>query len=293
MDLSIIILSFNTRDLLADLMDSLRESDLGGISHETIVVDNGSEDGTQDMLKKQYRHIRLVENNNNFGFSRANNIGGRFAKGKYLLFLNSDMRVEKDAIKKLFDYSRINNGFAGGTAKLVLENGKMDPACHRGFPTPLNSLSYFCGLERIFAKSRTLGGYHQGWKDLSKPHEVDCISGACFLIKKELFDRLGGWDESFFMYGEDLDFSYRLKQSGYKLFYFPDAKIIHYKKKSGREKKSNKYSAQNKNNIKTKTKEQFFYTMELFYKKHYKNKYPKLVYKLVLLGIKIVSKVKS
>lgn len=292
MDLSIIILNYNTKKYLKNLLDSLAQADFANISYEIIVVDNGSSDGSQELIKKEYKNVKLVKNGQNFGFSRANNIGARFAKGKYLLFLNSDTLVEKNSIKDLFLHIK-NSDYVGGTARLELENGKLDPACHRGFPTPWNAFFYFTGIEKILGKIKFFGGYHQGWKNLKEAHQVDCISGACFLIKKDIFKKLNGWDESYFIYGEDVDLSYRLKNFNYKLVFYPKAKIVHFKKKSGREKTLNKKIDQKNNILKKKTKEQFFYTMRIFYEKHYKSKYPKLVYKLVLFGIKIISKIKN
>ena len=125
---------------------------------------------------------------------------------------------------------------------------------------------------------------------MDSKHQIDCISGACFLIKKDIFQKMGSWDETYFIYGEDIDLSYQLKKNGYKLLYYPKAEITHYKKRSGRRKKLNKDSD---HKTKANSKEHFYYTMKLFYQKNYQNKYPKLVYKLVLFGIKVISLIRS
>jgi hypothetical protein len=289
-DLSIIILNYNTSQHLGDLLDSILKADLSGIKYEVLVVDNGSTDSSLLLLKKQYRWVRLVANEQNFGFSKANNIGSRMAKGVYLLFLNSDTLVEKDSIKQLFQFLRSSPVYVGGTGYLALANGQLDPAAHRGFPTPWNAFCYFSGLEKLLGRNKLFGGYHQGWLDLATRHPIDCISGACFMIRTELFRKLGGWDESYFMYGEDIDFCYQLKHQKYQLVFLPSAKFTHFKRKSGREKLSSNKSDQTHKPLRKKTKEHFFYTMKMFYDKNYKDKYPKLVYRLVLLGIKIISK---
>ena len=292
-DLSIIILNFNTKEYLDRLLLSLETNHNLESNWEVIVVDNGSTDGSQALVRSRGSKYKLVEIGQNFGFAKANNIGVRVAKGKFLLFLNSDTLVERGSLPKLFSYITQTGQYCGGTPFLSLPNDKIDPACHRGFPTPWNAFCYFSGLEKILGKIKLFGGYHQKWKDFNKPHPIDCISGACFFIDRNIFLASGGWDESYFMYGEDVDLCYQLKQKGHQLVYYPKAKVIHYKRKSGREKKSYTNDEQTIETVRQKTKEHFYYTMKTFYDKNYRNKYPRVLYWLILWGIKIVSKFKK
>ncbi len=280
MDISLIIVNFNTRDLLKDCLSSvvhsMEESHLSG---EIIVVDNDSSDGSASMVEKQFPQVLLIKNMTNQGFARANNKGIKQAHGKYILLLNSDTILFKDTLKNMFDFMEKHKDAGVATCRVELANGNLDPACHRGFPTPWVSFTYFSGLEKLFSGSKLFAGYHQTYKDFSKPHEIDSCSGAFYLLRKEVVDDVGLLDEEYFMYGEDLDWSYRIKQKGWKIFYNPDTKIIHFKKRSGR------YHP-NKT-IKNKTTEYFYSTMKLFYKKHFEKKYPWIVTKFVYLVIQL------
>ncbi|PIS09219.1 glycosyl transferase family 2 [Candidatus Beckwithbacteria bacterium CG10_big_fil_rev_8_21_14_0_10_34_10] len=292
MDLSIIIVNYNTKDLVSNLIKSFLESDLGKFKVELTVIDNGSKDGSQTMFKKSFCNIKYIFNKENLGFSKANNQGIRISRGKYILLLNSDTLLKKNTLKNMLHFMKYNK-YVAGTCKIELINGQLDPACHRGFPTPWAALTYFSGLEKIFPKSKIFGQYHQTWKNLDKVHSVDAISGAFFMIKKEVLDKVGLLDEQFFMYAEDIDLAYRIKESGYKIGYNPNTKIIHFKKSSGRRKDKGTEITQKDLVTKQKSNQYFFETMKLFYDKHYKNKYPKLIRSLVLLGIYLISRFKD
>jgi len=297
MTLSVIIVSFNTKKLLTDLLVSLKKAILVCENHAikvaTIIVDNNSSDGTVEFIKKHFSWVQIIANHKNLGYSKANNQAIKKTKSDYILLLNSDMILYPDTLYKSLKFI-IDKPQAGAmTCRVELASGKIDPASHRGFPTPWNGFCYFSGLEKLFPKSKLFSGYHQGWKDLTKSHEIDACSGAFFLIKKKAIEKIGLLDEDFFMYGEDLDWAYRLKNSGFKIYYFPKAKIIHFKKRSGREKiNDDPHSQQSLNLIKKKTSQSFFETMKLFYQKHYLNKYPPFVSKLTFWGIDTVSKFK-
>ncbi len=271
-DLSIIIVSYNTQKLLKQCLESL-----SGNKPEVIVVDNGSTDGTVENLKSQISNVRLIENKQNLGFAKGNNIGIKKTQGKYILLLNSDTVVEGNTINEMLGFMEDNPKVGAATCRVELPNGKLDPACHRGFPTPWASLTYFLGLERLFPKSKIFGQYHLGFLPMDKPHEIDSPSGAFYLVRREVIDKVGMLDEDYFMYGEDLDWSYRIKQAGWKIMYYPDVKIIHYKKQSGRAGED----------IKTRkeTDRYFYETMKTFYRKHYACKYPAIIDNLIMLAI--------
>ncbi|MFC1711448.1 glycosyltransferase family 2 protein [Patescibacteria group bacterium] len=292
-DLSIIILNYNTKNLLSNLLTSISKSRLEKLKLEVIIVDNASDDGSQELVKSKFPKFKLIENTKNLGFSKGNNRGIKKAQGKYLLFLNSDTVVLKDTILKTYKFLKSNKKFSAVTCKVELVNGKIDPACHRGFPTPWAALSYFLGLEKLFPKSKLLAQYHQGWKDLAKPHEVDAISGAFLLIRKNILEKVNNFDEDYFIYGEDLDLCFKLRKKGYRIGYFPGTKIIHYKKQSGREKSNGKKVTQNDEIIKEETSKHFYETMKIFYNKHYKHKYPWFIKAFVLAGVLLVSKFKK
>ena len=284
MKVSIIILNYNTKNLLKNCLVSLKGT-RRLLTNEVIVVDNGSVDGSEKMIRKGFSWVKLIKNKNNLGFGKANNIAAKKAKGEYFLFLNSDTKLNKNTITKSLHFMEANSNYDVLTCRLELGNGKLDFACHRGFPTPWASFCYFIGLEKLPFCQQLFGQYHQTWKDFEKPHQVDVISGAFFLIKKDVFKKLKGFDEEFFIYGEDIDLCYRLKQQNYQVGFYPQAKAIHYKKRSGRKKRSIR--------IRKKTKMYFYQTMKLFYDKHYKNKYSGLIRYLVLLGIKVISLFKN
>jgi GT2 family glycosyltransferase len=292
MDLSIIILNFNTKNLLINLLDSLKKADRGVYKIEIIVVDNASADGSQEMVEKHYPETKLIKNLNNIGYSKANNIAAIKAKGKYLLFLNSDTLVSKDTLVNVLDFVH-QKKVKALTCRVELKNGKLDPASHRGFPTPWASFTYFFGFEKIFPQSKLFSQYHQGWKDLGKIHQVDAISGAFFFISKNTFFKANKFDEDYFMYGEDLDLCYKLKKLNIPVYFYPGTKIIHFKKRSGRKKDMSNLSKQKQALIRKHSKKHFYETMKTFYKKHYQHQYPWIVKQLVLLGIFIISKFKN
>lgn len=272
-DVSIIIVSFNTRDLLRSCLASLN-------SGEIIVVDNGSSDGSVEMVKKEFPNVTLIANSENRGFAAANNVGLKRARGRYMLLLNSDTEVPQGAIEKITRFMDEHPDIGVIGPKLMLPNGKMDPACHRGFPTPWASLTYFLGLERI--RSPIFSQYHQLYKNFSEPHEIDSPSGAFYFLRRDVYESVGGLDEDYFMYGEDLDWSYRIKQAGWKIYFYPRVTVLHRKKQSGRE---------SMDAARRRSTERYFYdTMKLFYKKHYAHRYSPLVNGLVQLGIGLRSK---
>jgi len=274
-DLSVIIVSYNTSELtfkcVKSLVSSLEKEK--NISFEVIVVDNGSEDGTVDRLKKiaiEKDRFLIIENKKNLGYAKANNLGIKKASGKFILFLNSDVLISDINWKILLDFLEKNEKIGALTVRVNLESKDIDPACHRGLPTLWRSFCYFVCLERFFASfpflNRIFGGYHLIHLDLGKIHEVEAISGAFFLTRKEILSRLKGFDEDFFMYGEDLDLCLRIRKIGYKIIYYPLFSVLHLKYKSGLGKKNKE--------VKRRTSYYFYQAMKIFYQKHYEKRYP-------------------
>jgi len=272
-DLSIIIPSYNTKTITLNCLESIfRSLENSSLDFEVIVVDNASTDETIKEIKnlklkiKNYNSkLKVIENETNVGFARANNQAVKKAQGKYLLFLNSDVIIDNLNFKKIIALMEKDEKIGVSTVKVILSNGKTDPACHRGFPTLWRSFCYFSGLEKVLGNlpilNRILGGYHLTYLDKDKVHEIDSPSGAFYLIRKKIFDQVGGFDERFFMYGEDLDLSYQVKKLGYKIIFYPLSRVLHLKYQSG--------LAGNDQDHQKKIKRYFYQAMKIFYQKNY------------------------
>jgi len=299
-DISIIILSYNGRELLVRTLDSVQRSMPEGLSVETIVSDNGSTDGSIELVKQQYSWVRLLENGENLGFSKGNNCAVAMASGKYVLFLNSDTEVYPGCIKYIYEQLEKDSSIGIATCRVELSNGEVDPASHRGFPTPWRAFTYFSGLERLAVKAHfpaglkyLLGGYHLVEKDLQTSHEIDSCTGAFFMISRIVGEKVGWWSEEYFMYGEDLDFCFKVKKLGLKVMYFPQFKILHLKHASGLKKnlssvKQSPEEIEKVHKIKRRTTSAFYDSMITFYEKFYKDTYPAIVRYAVywLVGMK-------
>jgi len=292
-ELSVIILSYNTKELLEKCLNSLVLSiKYHVLRAEIIVVDNGSTDGSVEMVKETIIHntkynIHLIENQNNLGFSKGNNVGLTQATGKYILFLNSDTEVFPGSLSEAVDFMKNHPSVGALTAKTLLADGKMDPDCHRGFPTPWASITYFLGLEKLFPKSRLFGQYHKFFLDLNINHEIDAGAGAFMLIPRKVIDKIGAWDESYFFYGEDLDFNYRIKKAGFKVMFFAKPLLKHYKGASSGLRKESKNIAKNSKENRIRVAKASAQAMEIFYKKFYKDIYPGWLTSLVLGAIRV------
>jgi len=256
---------------------------------EIIIVDNNSLPKEQAWLKK-IPGIRLIGLNKNLGFAKANNLGLTAAAGKYVLFLNSDVNLDQLIdFKELFVFLEKEKAVAGLTIRLLLPNGKIDPASHRGFPTPGNALAYFLGLEKLTKNipylNRIFGGYHLSYLSQETIHEIDSPTAAFFLLKKSVLSKVGGFDPDYFFYGEDLDLSYRIKKQGFSLWYYPRFEATHLKYQSGQASES----AQTRKT----TRNYFFETMALFVNKHYATKYPRPLLVLIKFGIRLLGKLRK
>lgn len=288
--LSIIIVNFNTYKFSKKCLDSIYQGDLAKDSFEIIVVDNASNDNSSDLISKHCPSVKLVRNKRNVGFAAANNQAIKKTKGDFILFLNPDTVVNHNTLGKMVEFMERNPRVGVATCKVVLSSRKLDDACHRGFPTPWNALCQFSGMAKIFPKSQLFNGYHLGYKDMDKIHEIDSCSGAFMLVRKSIGESVGWLDEDYFWYGEDLDFCFRMKRAGWKIMYVPHVEITHYRGVSSGIKKHSKdiSSADIKTQIlATRAR---FEVMRIFYKKHYQDKYPSWLTWLVLGGIKIKEK---
>ncbi|OGG09900.1 hypothetical protein A2154_01580 [Candidatus Gottesmanbacteria bacterium RBG_16_43_7] len=233
-DLSVVIVSYNTKQLLLVCLKSVFLSHITGMTFEVLVYDNRSSDGSASEVKREFPRATVIRGDQNIGYARANNIAIKKSHGRYILLLNSDTEVQTQTIQLMYDFMEENPQVAVSTCKLVLEDGRLDPACHRGFPYPWTALTYLVGLERLFPKSRLFGRYHLGYFNLEEDHEIDSPSGAFYLVRRDILFEAGLLDEQFFMYGEDLDLSYRIKQKGHLIMYHPRVIALHRKKRSGR-----------------------------------------------------------
>lgn len=270
-DLSVILVSYNTVDLLRDCLKSVyREA--ASVSLEVIVVDNDSSDGSADMVAGEFPDVRLVRNSANVGFSVANNAAMACALGKYLLLLNSDTVIRPGTfeamIRRLEEDPEV--GIAG--CRLVRPSGEMDYACRRSFPTPLVSLCRLLRLNRIFPRHRLFGRYNLTYLDERTTYEVDSIVGAFMLVRRRVAEQVGGLDEDYFMYGEDIDWCYRAKLAGWKVLYVGECGVLHHKGASARKESF-------------RMNYHFHRAMLLFHRKHLSRRYPLPLNLAIYLGI--------
>ncbi|TAH27122.1 MAG: glycosyltransferase [Cytophagales bacterium] len=230
-DLSIIIVNYNVCFFLEQVLLSIRKSSKN-LQVEVLIVDNNSADSSVAMVKKKFSECILIENKENVGFSKANNQAIRVAKGKYILLLNPDTVLEEDTLEKCFNFMNAHPE-AGGLGAMMLDgSGNFLPESKRGFPTPWVAFYKVFGLAKLFSGSQKFGHYHLGYLDKNKTHEIEVLSGAFMFLRTEALKKTGLLDEDYFMYGEDIDLSYRIIKAGYKNYYFPETRIIHYKGES-------------------------------------------------------------
>jgi hypothetical protein len=270
LDLSIIILSYKSKEFLKELLSSILTSKTR-YSFEIIIVDNDSKDGTAEWAKEQIYDLRLkikdfiLIRNTNTGFAAGNNLGIRQAQGKYILLLNPDTKLGPATLETMLDFMehRPEVGISG--CKLIKPDGKLDLACRRRFPNPWNS------FQRLFLQDNR--NYNYADMDENQEMEVDSVVGAFMLIRRVLMEKIGLLDEDFFMYGEDLDYCFRCREAGFKVWYYPKTLATHYKGESSKI-------------ISFQALRWFHDSMWLFYKKHYWQKYPWILHGVVWLGIK-------
>jgi len=231
MQLSIIIVNYNVRHFLEQCLTSVYKA-IPNISAEVFVVDNDSSDDSLEMVRTQFPDVKIIHNKKNVGFSKANNQAIAIAKGKYVLLLNPDTVVEEDAFEKSIAFSDAHSDLGGLGVKMIDGNGIFLPESKRGLPTPAVSFYKIFGLSKIFPTSKIFAKYHLGYLPENETNEVEVLSGAFMWMRKSVLEEIGYLDETFFMYGEDIDLSYRINLGGYKNYYLPSVKIIHYKGES-------------------------------------------------------------
>ncbi len=286
-DLSVIILNYNTKDLLESCLKKIKKAEKNGYLYETIVVDNASTDGSPKMIKKNFPWVKLIESKKNLGFAGGNNLGLKKAKGKYILFLNSDTEIKPEALKKMIKFMGSDPEIGAATPKTMLVSGGMDPDCHRGFPTPWASFTYLLGLESLFPKSKIFGQYHKFYLDLNKAHEIDAGFGTFMIVRQKALEEVGNWDDKYFFYGEDLDLFYRIKKAGWKVMFYPEPLLKHHKGASSGLRKESKEVTRASKATRIKVAKASIQAMEIFYQKFYKGKYPFWLTWLIISGIKL------
>ena len=238
MELSVIIVSYNVRDYLRETLRSVIIA-ADNISHEITVVDNNSTDASPEMVRKEFPDVTLIASDTNEGFAAACNRGISRSSGEYLLVLNPDTDVQPDALEKALSFMREHHDAGAAGARMLDGSGRFLPESKRGFPSPLTSLFKFTGMGRVFPRSALFNGYYLGGKPEDEICRADILTGAFMMIRREALDRSGLFDTSFFLYGEDIDLSWRLRKTGYFNYYLPDVNIIHYKGRSSMHDKEN------------------------------------------------------
>ncbi len=229
--LSVVIVNYNVKHFIEQCLFSVLKAS-ENIACEIFVVDNNSVDGSVTLIKDKFPQINLIVNKTNTGFSVANNQAIKLAKGEYVLLLNPDTVVQEDTFTKIIAFMNAHPEAGGLGVKMLDGQGNFAPESKRGLPTPSVAFYKMFGLSRFFPKSKKFGKYHLSYLPENQINEIDVISGAFMLMRKSVLDTIGLLDETFFMYGEDIDLSYRIKKAGYKNYYFPETQIIHYKGES-------------------------------------------------------------
>ncbi len=282
---SVAIINYNTATLLAQCLENLQQL---AEAAEIIVVDNASADGSATLVRTQFPAVRLIALPENRGLTVGSNLALAESTGDYLLYLGADAYPEAGVLHGMARYLDETPAVAIATAALRLRDGTLDMDAHRGFPTPWASLTHFTGLSRLWPTTKRFNQYFLGDQDLNAPHEIDlCISHFMF-TRPAVLRAIGGWDEDFFLYGEDVDLCYRVKAAGHKIMYLPHFKALHYKGASvGIRKQSSDISTAS---AETKLRMTALTTqaMALFYQKHLYHQYPRLVSFLVVQGIRLL-----
>ena len=268
MKLSIIIVNWNTRELTKQTLQTLFDT-TRGMDLEVFVVDNASQDNSVEMIEKKFPHVQLIKNNDNLGVGKANNQALAMATGEYLMLLNSDVIVHNGAMQQLVKYLDTHKDVMMVGPKLLNEDGTFQHACRRSLPDPVKAFRYLFGIDRLSKKKKTYKRLHD---DPNVTEPVEALSGAAMMFRREVYEKIGGLDdETFFMYGEDLDFCKRVKDSGWKTVYVHSAEITHLGGQSSKKRR-------------TASIDNFYDAMWRYYQKHFANN-SQIVKALVRLGI--------
>jgi len=272
-DVSIAIVHYQTPKVLLSCLSAIsaaRDTD----RFQIVVVDNASDDFDADALRAEYPRIHVIANSQNRGFAVASNQALRLAAGRYLLLLNPDAFVEADTIAVMRDYLDQHPDVGCATCRVELEDGRLDLACRRLFPTPERSFYRMSLLSRLFPRSRRFGQYNLTYLDEHQETEIDQPCGAFMMVRREVAIQVGLLDERYFMYGEDTDWAYRIKQAGWRIMYVPRTKVRHMKRASSRKYRS-------------RTIRYFYGAMRIFYRTHYESVYPRWLTTAVITAIGI------
>lgn len=269
--ISVIIVNYNVRYFIEQAILSVKNASKG-LNVEIIVIDNASVDHSVEMVQEKFPDVTLIASKENLGFGRANNLGIKIAKGEYILLLNPDTVIQEDTLQKCFNFIENNNDCGAIGVKMIDGKGNFLPESKRALPLPKVALYKMSGLSSLFPKSKTFGKYHLGYLDENENHEVEVLSGAFMFFKADLLKKIGGFDEDYFMYGEDIDLSYQVIKQGYKNYYLADTSIIHYKGESTKKGSLNYVKV-------------FYEAMLIFAKKHFSAKQAKFYSVAIYLAI--------
>jgi N-acetylglucosaminyl-diphospho-decaprenol L-rhamnosyltransferase len=282
LQLSIIIVNYNVKYFLEQCLYSVTKAS-AGIDAEIFVIDNNSTDDSKGFFSDKFSSVKFIWNSENVGFAKANNQALLLSKGKYILFLNPDTILPEDCFSKCISFLESNSQIGGLGVKMIDGSGNFLKESKRGFPSPFTSLYKLCGLAKVFPTSIHFSKYYLGHLNENESHEVDVLAGAFMMLPKKVLHDIGSFDEAFFMYGEDIDLSYRIQKAGFKNYYFSETSIIHFKGEST--KKSNVDHLRH-----------FYKAMYLFSKKHYDFTRSSIIYfliKLIIAGKTIAGTVKK
>ncbi len=281
LDLGIVIVNWNTRDLLRKCLKTVYAS-MGNFSYMVVVVDNASTDDSAAMVEREFPRVRLIASPENVGYPKGNNLGlralGYLGVGdvaddapRYALLLNPDTEVPPDALQQMVAFMDAHPEVGAAGPMLVLPDGSLDKACRRSFPSPQVSAYHYMGLAKLFPKSAQFGRYNMTYLDPEVETEVDSVVGAYMQVRREAIEQAGLLDESFFMYGEDLDWAYRIKTAGWKIMYHPQVRVKHVKRAASRQS--------------PRAQAEFWKAMLIFYRKHYQSTTPWWLHNLVMAGL--------
>lgn len=284
LDLGIVIVNYNTRELLCDCLRSIYASE-SDFAYDVVVVDNCSTDGSADTVRDTFAQATVIESEYNGGYSYANNLGLRRLgfRGepgrepapeapRYALLLNPDTVLPPDALQKMLTFLENHPDAGAAGPKLVRQDGTLDKACRRSFPSPEVSFWRLTGLSLLFPKNKRFGRYNLTYIDPDQTIEVDSVVGAFMMVRREAIRDVGLLDDGFFMYGEDLDWAYRIKQAGWRIWYNADVTVLHYKGAASRKRSTTSILA-------------FYDAMRRFHAKHYKTETPAPINWLIEVGV--------
>lgn len=294
MTLSVIVSTFNIRDLLRDCLTSLVKAEAAmkkaGYTMEVIVSDNGADD-TDKMMEKEFPQMKY-RRNGNIGFSAGNNIVRDMCKGKYILMLNADTTVPENTLPESVKYLEEHPDVGAMTCKIVMTDGTLDKDARRSFPTPWIAFTHMTRLDRLFPNSKLFARYWYGYLSPDDEAEVDVLEGAYCMVPKEVMDKINWYDEDYFLNGEDIDLCWKIKELGLKIMYVPHLTISHYKGAAKGKTQKPHVKVTVDPAIKRKVLIAGSDAMKIFYNKHYKNKYPFYVSGIVLSGIWVMKQIR-